>query len=207
MGCAAHALSLMFKDVCNAKKNHVPWMHNMYSKVLQISDTINGCAPLMQHFYRVQEETLLKKGKKIPTHVPTRFAIVHLITVVVLELRLCLINLVNDSGFAQAAKNIKEDRRGDLVKFIKDAAFWKALEKAVYVMAPVAEAIKKLEGDYPLLSAVYPKYVALKKHAEAYETELSTNPSRQGAHWCASDLREAHQQASQASPNVVEEVV
>ena len=37
--------------------------------------------------------------------------------------------MVNDSGFAQAAKNIKEDRRGDLVKFIKYAAFWKALEK------------------------------------------------------------------------------
>ena len=34
---------------------------------------------------------------------------------------------------------------------------------------------QEAEGDYPLLSAVYPKYVALKKHAEAYEIELNYN--------------------------------
>jgi hypothetical protein len=86
----------------------------MYTKVLQSSATINGCAPAMQLFYTVQQEKNGKTGKKIPTYMPTRFAIVHLIAVVVLELRHCLMNLVNGEGFVQAVHNIREDRRAEL---------------------------------------------------------------------------------------------
>jgi hypothetical protein len=83
VGCVAHALALLFKDV--GKKNP-QWIVNVYKKCLDISNVVNGAQRLNQLLHDLQHEAMTpltpllhKKPKGLSHHCPTRFAVMHAI--------------------------------------------------------------------------------------------------------------------------------
>jgi hypothetical protein len=184
VGCIAHALSLYFKDVTKDKKRDgmtVPWMATLYKKVMQICDTINGCGGLLALYTRVQAEHMEpKERKKLPVHIPTRFAIVHMMSVILLEQKTVLMLLPSQDEWEGATKYIDTDRKTALKKNVISEAFWKHLAMACKYQQPVYEAIARLEGDHPGLAQVFPIMMELKQHIKAVERDEHTPPSLKG---------------------------
>jgi hypothetical protein len=112
--------------------------------------------------------------KHLPLHNPTRFAIVHMMSVILLEQKTVLLLLPSQEEWEAATKYIDADRKATLKRRVISEAFWKHLALACKYLQPVYETTDKLEGDHPGLAEVFPIMKELKQHIKDVEREDGT---------------------------------
>ncbi|KAG5192770.1 hypothetical protein JKP88DRAFT_274718 [Tribonema minus] len=78
LGCQAHALALLIKDLHGEKNARCDWSKKAYGKALMMSNTING-SETIHSALREQQKFKYGKVKAVRSHCPTRFAILHFI--------------------------------------------------------------------------------------------------------------------------------
>ncbi|KAG5184696.1 hypothetical protein JKP88DRAFT_277082 [Tribonema minus] len=78
LGCQAHALALLIKDLHGEKNARCDWSRKAYGKALMMSNTING-SETIHSALREQQKFKYGKVKAVRSHCPTRFAILHFI--------------------------------------------------------------------------------------------------------------------------------
>jgi hypothetical protein len=175
LGCQAHALALLIKDLQGEKTVRLAWSKKVYASGLMMSNTINGCEPVKRALRELQKE-LYGRVKGIRTHCPTRFAILHLILCDLLESEDAIRRMASSrdwptiSGssthadeFAGAATVVPARGRTPAYRFFTEAT---ALKKLVQ---PVSDALHQLEADKALLSQLFAIWQQLLKHAADFD--------------------------------------
>jgi hAT family C-terminal dimerisation region len=183
LGCQAHALALLIKDLHGDKNTRLPWSKKAYATGLMMSNTINGCEPVKRAL-REQQKELYGSVKGVRTHCPTRFAILHFIICDLLASEEAIRRMASArdwptiSGttthadeFAGAATMVPARGRTPAYRFFSEASALKVL------VQPVSDAIHQLEADKALLSQLFPIWKQLLKHAANFDA-LPDNEGR-----------------------------
>jgi hAT family C-terminal dimerisation region len=175
LGCQAHALALLIKDLQGEKTARCEWSKKAYAKALMMSNTINGSETVHS---ALREQQMFKYGKvkAVRTHCPTRFAILHFICSDLLDSEEAIRLMVGARSwgnvsdgcthaveFTGAATVVPARGRAPAYFFFDEAA------ALVQLVQPVSDAIHQLESDKPLLSQMLPIWKQLLKHAKDFD--------------------------------------
>eukprot|EP00798_Chlamydomonas_sp_ICE-L_P010284 gene10284-8206_t len=162
LGCVAHALSLLCKNLADPTK--CPGVAAVLKVVQTMALVYGDCATIRG---ALQELQVGGKVGGIRAHCPTRFAILYLIATDVLRMKVSIREMVESSDWA----SLKEASVNSAVfKHATDAGWWRKLEAVRDLMSPIADAIHQLEGDKAMLSQVLPVWNSLIDHATAWTT-------------------------------------
>lgn len=178
LGCQAHALALLIKDLHGEKNARCDWSKKAYGKALMMSNTING-SETIHSALREQQKFKYGKVKAVRSHCPTRFAILHFICSDLLDSEEAIKLMVGDrswgkvsegtthaAAFTTAATVEPARGRATAYYFFDEAA---ALKKLVQ---PVSDAIHQVESDKPLLSQMLPIWKQLLQHAADFDDHI-----------------------------------
>ena len=185
LGCSAHMLSLLFKDIVGGErvaKGKTPacdWTARVYAAALAISNTFNGTEHV-RALVREHQRELYGKERAISTHCGTRFAVMHFISRDIIATREAITRAVTsqaweaiasqgDRMFEAASTEVHWQKytTGEGLAFT--ASFWTELDLVSELMQPVSDAIHSLEGDRCYLSQVLPVWLDLLEHAKAFD--------------------------------------
>ncbi|KAG5189338.1 major facilitator superfamily domain-containing protein [Tribonema minus] len=178
LGCQAHALALLIKDLHGEKNARCDWSKKAYGKALMMSNTING-SETIHSALREQQKFKYGKVKAVRSHCPTRFAILHFICSDLLDSEEAIKLMVGDRSWGKVSEGTThaaafttaatvEPARGRAAAyyFFDEAA---ALKKLVQ---PVSDAIHQVESDKPLLSQMLPIWKQLLQHAADFDDHI-----------------------------------
>lgn len=79
LGCTAHALNLLIKDLASTKRGACKWLTKVYDTAIMMSNTINNAEKVRAALDYQQMKRADGKVKAISRHTPTRFGTVHFI--------------------------------------------------------------------------------------------------------------------------------
>lgn len=79
LGCTAHALNLLIKDLASAKRGAHPWLVKVYDAAIEMSNTINNAEKVRAALDFHQQRCGDGKARAISRHTPTRFGTIHFI--------------------------------------------------------------------------------------------------------------------------------
>jgi hypothetical protein len=79
LGCSAHALNLLIKDLADSKRGVCKWIVKVYEAAIMMSNTINNSDKVRAALDHQQKKRGDGKVKAISRHTPTRFGTVHFI--------------------------------------------------------------------------------------------------------------------------------
>ena len=79
LGCTAHALNLLIKDLASAKRGAHPWLVKVYDAAIEMSNTINNADKVRAALDFHQQRCGDGKARAISRHTPTRFGTIHFI--------------------------------------------------------------------------------------------------------------------------------
>ncbi len=156
VGCSAHGLALLFKDL--AKAQHCKWTAVVYATALMMSNAI-GDSERMRALLHEHQLALHGRTKALTVHAPTRFAVMHFVLGDLVANKASLTAMVTDhdrwptasSGSSKGVQLRKAVLAGD---DSEHQHFWPHADRAQELMQPVSDAIHKLEADNAFLSQV-----------------------------------------------------
>ena len=79
LGCTAHALNLLIKDLASSKRGACTWPTKVYETAVMMSNTINNADKVRAALDFHQQQRADGKVKAISRHTPTRFGTIHFI--------------------------------------------------------------------------------------------------------------------------------
>jgi hypothetical protein len=79
LGCSAHALNLLIKDLADSKRGACKWLVKVYETAIMMSNTINNSDKVRAALDYQQKKRGDGNVKAISRHTPTRFGTVHFI--------------------------------------------------------------------------------------------------------------------------------
>lgn len=79
LGCTAHALNLLIKDLASPKRGACKWLTKVYDTAVMMSNTINNADKVRAALGFHQQQRGDGKVKAISRHTPTRFGTIHFI--------------------------------------------------------------------------------------------------------------------------------
>jgi hypothetical protein len=179
LGCAAHALSLLIKDLGDAKQGKCRWMQKIYSTALMMSNTINGTDKVRAALDHHQLQRPGGKVDAISVHCPTRFGTMHFICQDLIANKDAIRAMVMDDGDDTSWDHVaKDSEHSD--EFLhaalgtspraRAAPFkWQELQLAIELVQPIMDGIHELECDSPRLSWVLPFWAKLIAHARQFD--------------------------------------
>lgn len=174
LGCQAHALALLIKDLANPDR--CTWTAKVYSSALMMSNVINGNEKVRAALRTKQLATPPNKAMAIATHCPTRFAIVHFIGRDLIASKAAIQSLVLDDDAWAAATNdcthaaeFKAAAVGISGRGRGAFNFYADLEQLNKLVQPICDAIHQLEADAPRLSQMLPIWRQLLTHAQTFD--------------------------------------
>eukprot|EP00955_Chlamydomonas_euryale_P025467 268674-Chlamydomonas_euryale.AAC.1 len=110
------------------------------------------------------------RQRTIQANCPTRWSIVHLICVDVLNNKQALkAAVVSDEWDEASGSSTNSARFKEIVFRTRGTNFWEELDLAIQVGKPIADAIHRIEGDTPLLSQALPIRTALEEHMVKFQ--------------------------------------
>jgi hypothetical protein len=196
LGCAAHALNLLIKDLGDPKRGACKWLTTVYATALMMSNTINNADKVRAALDYQQKKRGDGKIKSISTHAPTRFGTLHFICKDLhrekgpIRAMVTVMDESDEEGEPQGGRGEPERGARSWVQVSKDcehkAAFyaaaletgdgaegftWAAMDMAIKLVAPICDAIHQLEADRPLLSSALPTWVSIIRHTRAFEEQ------------------------------------
>lgn len=189
LGCQAHALSLLIKDLGDAKQGKCDWMMRVYSTAIMMSNTINNSDKVRGALNTHQLGRRDGKVDAIAVHCPTRFATAHFICHDLIKSKEAIRSMVSDDSaegswdtvaksstdretFKNAALGVvaRASGRGRPARPFKFAE----MEAGITLVQPVCDAIHQLEADRPLLSQMRPIWQKLLAHAAEFDAQHAT---------------------------------
>jgi hypothetical protein len=79
LGCTAHALNLLIKDLGDSKRGVCKWLVKVYETAIMMSNTINNSDKVRVALNYQQKQRGDGKVRAISRHTPTRFGTLHFI--------------------------------------------------------------------------------------------------------------------------------
>lgn len=174
IGCQAHGLSLLCKDVTvGSKKQQQTQLAKAFNMARNMVNLIGDSERVRELVQRCQKE---RYGQHQAFRSPceTRFATNVLTAMDVLANKdaICDAALHDDWGDAtmggQNANDFHESAVGH------GTSFWRHLSEGVQLLKPVCDAIHMVEADQPLLSQMLGMWKLLNEHARNWQQEADT---------------------------------
>jgi hypothetical protein len=189
LGCQAHALSLLIKDLCRTKeggkRSDCEWGVSVADAGLHMSNMLSDSDKVRSALTKHQEARG-GTSKAIRTHCPTRFGIIPFIISDLYGEREAIRAMVMDDDeasdtrwavisascknadtFVRLATGTAGGQKGARALSFNDFSLFGLL------MQPINDAIHQFEADKPLLSQVLPTWRRLIDHAKEIDRQYS----------------------------------
>lgn len=179
LGCLAHALSLLIKDLGDQKQGKCGYVQKVYSAAGSMSNLI-GDADKVRASLHTHQQQRNGKASAIAVHCPTRFATMHFVTKDLYDNREAIKDVVmdDDEGSVAQWSAISKDLTHAVTfeNVAKGIATGRAraitfndFKACIDLVNPISDAIHQFESDSPLLSQVLPSWRALFRHADEWD--------------------------------------
>lgn len=179
LGCLAHALSLLIKDLGDQKQGKCGYVQKVYSAAASMSNLIGDADKVRASLHRHQQQRN-GKASAIAVNCPTRFATMHFATKDLYDNRDAIKDVVMDDD------DDSDAQWSAISKDLTHAATFENVAKGVVtgrgrpitfndfnacidLVNPISDAIHQFERDDPLLSQVLPAWRTLFKHADVWD--------------------------------------
>ena len=153
LGCQAHALALLIKDLAHVKNgsSKFKWAATLFAQALDISNTIGGSERIRALVQSKQQE-LHGRVKAITSNVPTRWGTNCFVLESVLGSKEAIKAACTDDEWQEVSKS--STKADDMHKAAVGARtrFWADGQHLVVLTTTIMDAIHQIEADKPLLS-------------------------------------------------------
>jgi len=156
IGCAAHTLNLLLKDIMALKT-----MDTLYKRAKQVLKYVKGKQVASAIYFSKQNEKNKRTTLKLPSI--TRWGGVVIMYDSLLEGK----HTLKEMAISQSA-----DIESAIKRNLLDDVFWERLTSSLRILKPIAAAIDQIEGDDAILSDVQCLFAGIK---EEMQTALPTS--------------------------------
>lgn len=156
IGCAAHSLNLLLKDIIALKT-----MDTLHKRAKQVVKYVKGKHVASATYLSKQKEKNKSTTLKLPSI--TRWGGVVIMYDSLLEGK----ETLQEMAISQTAAI-----ESDIKRILLDDVFWERVTSSLRILKPIAAAIAKIEGDDAILSDVHCLFADLK---EGIQTVLPTS--------------------------------
>ncbi|KAG2434867.1 hypothetical protein HXX76_007750 [Chlamydomonas incerta] len=163
LGCVAHALALLIKDL--AKEKHASGVAKVLGNANDVANCINDSESLRAFLHQHQVEVMAKTFA-IDVHSPSRFAGIFFVLESVLRNRPAIRSMVMSEAWDE---KVADNAKAKAVFADVARENWSNKCQSVSrLIKPVCDAIHQVEADRPLLSQVLPVWNAIIDHVDEW---------------------------------------